>query len=703
MVALDPILLGLAALAGGLGAGLVRQRRRAAVSAASAESAVDALAQRLAAAAAARDEAAARAARLHDELAALRAEAQTRSAALDAARAQLADGFARLAIPVWRRSPELRIVDCNPAFATAVEASTEQVVAEGRMLGGPQVAQRSRELAEAALAGGAPARAELHVVVGGERRRLELAEAPLQSGGTIGFAVDVTAREALQAELRRVVAAHADVLENLETAIAIFGADQRLRFFNGAYARLWKLEENWLRSEPDFGTVLEELRAQRRLPEHANFRDFKRQRLKLFTSLIEPLEELIYIPDGTTLRARILPHPLGGLLLTYEDVTDNLVLERSYNTLMAVQRETIDNLQEGVAVIGPDGRIKLWNPAFQRLWTLSDEELAAEMHVGELVDRMQRFQPPPADPRAERERLIARLIDRTPRHERSERGDGMVLELSSVPLPDGGVLLSYVDVTDTTRVEEALRARAAALETADRLKSEFISSVSYELRTPLNGIIGFTEVLANQYFGELNERQQDYCRDIITASHRLLTIINDILDLASIEAGRLVLERAPVDARAVLDGAAQVMADLAREAGMTLRVEPVSDLPALDADERRLKQALCNLVSNAIKFAPPGGTVTLSAVRDPGGMVALAVTDTGPGIEPEDRERIFRAFERTRRADQPGQGAGLGLSLVRRIVELHGGEVRLDSTPGVGTTVACLVPVLPGPGSAGAA
>jgi signal transduction histidine kinase len=272
----------------------------------------------------------------------------------------------------------------------------------------------------------------------------------------------------------------------------------------------------------------------------------------------------------------------------------------------------------------------------------------------------------------------------------------MVLELSSVPLPDGGVLLSYVDVTDTTRVEEALRARAAALETADRLKSEFISSVSYELRTPLNGIIGFTEVLANQYFGELNERQQDYCRDIITASHRLLTIINDILDLASIEAGRLVLERASVDARGVLDGAAQVMADLAREAGMTLRVEPVPDLPLLDADERRLKQALCNLVSNAIKFAPSGGTVTLSAARDPGGMVALAVTDTGPGIEPEDRERIFRAFERTRRADQPGQGAGLGLSLVRRIVELHGGEVRLDSTPGVGTTVVCLVPAVTG-------
>jgi signal transduction histidine kinase len=696
MFGVDPVTLALAALSGGLGTGLALRHRAARRAAATAAEAQAALVGRLESAAAAREAAAARADAIAAELAALRAQAARQAESLEAARALLAGAVERLALPVWRRSPELRIVDCNPAFAAAAEASVEQAIAEGRMLGGPQVAQRGRELAEAAIASGAPARAESHVVVGGERRRLELIEAPLPGGGTIGVAVDVTAREALQAELRRVVAAHADVLENLETAIAIFGADQRLRFFNGAYARLWRLDEAWLRGEPDLGTVLEELRAQRRLPEYANFRDFKRQRLKQFTSLIEPLEELIYIPDGTTLRARVIPHPLGGLLFTYEDVTDNLVLERSYNTLMAVQRATIDNLQEGVAVIGSDGRIKLWNPVFQRLWDLSDDVLAAEMHVGELVDRMRRLDPfagAGADPEAARERAIARLIDRTPRRERIDRGDGMVLALSSVPLPDGGVLLSYVDVTDSTRVEDALRARAAALETADRLKSEFISSVSYELRTPLNGIIGFTEVLANQYFGELNPRQLDYCRDIISASHRLLTIINDILDLASIEAGRLVLERAPVDARAVLDGTVQVMADLARDARMTLRVSSGEGLPPLDADERRLKQALCNLVSNAIKFAPPGGTVILSARQDPDGMAALAVSDSGPGIAPEDQDRVFRAFERGGPPGQPGQGAGLGLSLVRRIVELHGGEVRLESHAGAGTTVICRIPV----------
>lgn len=243
------------------------------------------------------------------------------------------------------------------------------------------------------------------------------------------------------------------------------------------------------------------------------------------------------------------------------------------------------------------------------------------------------------------------------------------------------------------RMSAELAQALRAAQSASAAKSQFLAVMSHELRTPLNGIIGFTEVLANQYFGELNPRQLDYCRDIISASHRLLTIINDILDLASIEAGRLVLERAPVDARAVLDGTVQVMADLARDARMTLRVSSGEGLPPLDADERRLKQALCNLVSNAIKFAPPGGTVILSARQDPDGMAALAVSDSGPGIAPEDQDRVFRAFERGGPPGQPGQGAGLGLSLVRRIVELHGGEVRLESHAGAGTTVICRIPV----------
>lgn len=686
-----PILL--AAIAVAFGAGLAVTRLRAARRAASDAREIAGLSSRLEAAEAARRAAEVRAEELAAELAGAGRDARIREGELEAARDSISSALASLSVPVWRRSAGLRIVDCNPAFAAAVEASVADAIAEGRMLGGPQVALRTRELAAAAASERAPRSVELHVVVGGARRRLEISEAPLPGGGTVGTAIDVTAREDLRAEMKRVVAAHADVLENLQTAIAVFGADQRLRFFNTAYARLWRLDEAWLRGEPDFGSVLEELRAQRRLPEYADFREFKRQRLKLFTSLIEPLEEVAYIPDGTTLHARIAPHPLGGLLFTYEDVTDRLALERSYNTLIAVQRETIDNLLEGVAVIGSDARVKLWNPAFLGLWGLSAEDLAGDVHIGRLVDLTRALHRAGPDWEAERERLVARLTDRVPRRERETRADGKVLEFSSVPLPDGAVLISYVDVTDTTRVEEALRERAAAFEAADRLKSEFISSVSYELRTPLNGIIGFTEVLANQYFGELNERQLDYCRDIISASHRLLTIINDILDLASIEAGRLVLEREPVEAYAVLEGTIQVMADLARGAGLALRIGSCEAMPPLDADARRLKQALCNLVSNAIKFSPPGGEILLSATQGPDGMAALTVTDRGRGIPKEDQDRVFRAFERVRRPGGPDHGAGLGLSLVRRIVEMHGGRVSIDSRVGQGTTVACLVPL----------
>jgi len=686
-----PILL--AAIAVAFGAGLAVTRLRAARRAASDAREIAGLSSRLEAAEAARRAAEVRAEELAAELAGAGRDARIREGELEAARDSISSALASLSVPVWRRSAGLRIVDCNPAFAAAVEASVADAIAEGRMLGGPQVALRTRELAAAAASERAPRSVELHVVVGGARRRLEISEAPLPGGGTVGTAIDVTAREDLRAEMKRVVAAHADVLENLQTAIAVFGADQRLRFFNTAYARLWRLDEAWLRGEPDFGSVLEELRAQRRLPEYADFREFKRQRLKLFTSLIEPLEEVAYIPDGTTLHARIAPHPLGGLLFTYEDVTDRLALERSYNTLIAVQRETIDNLLEGVAVIGSDARVKLWNPAFLGLWGLSAEDLAGDVHIGRLVDLTRALHRAGPDWEAERERLVARLTDRVPRRERETRADGKVLEFSSVPLPDGAVLISYVDVTDTTRVEEALRERAAAFEAADRLKSEFISSVSYELRTPLNGIIGFTEVLANQYFGELNERQLDYCRDIISASHRLLTIINDILDLASIEAGRLVLEREPVEAYAALEGTIQVMADLARGADLALRIGSCEAMPPLDADARRLKQALCNLVSNAIKFSPPGGEILLSATQGPDGMAALTVTDRGRGIPKEDQDRVFRAFERVRRPGGPDHGAGLGLSLVRRIVEMHGGRVSIDSRVGQGTTVACLVPL----------
>jgi signal transduction histidine kinase/PAS domain-containing protein len=620
------------------------------------------------------------------------ARLETELASERAGRLQLLGTLDILPVPVWRRDVDLRLVDCNLAYARAVEADRAVVIEGKRMLGGAQLEEQGRALAGLARAARTPQSDAHHVVIAGARRLIEFTEAALPGGGTVGIALDTTEREEAQAELQRLVKAHGEVLENLTTAIAIYGADTRLKFFNTAFAKLWKLDESWLRSEPDFGAVLELLREKRRLPEYADFRAFKQQRLRLFTTLLEPLEELTYIPDGTTLRSRISPHPLGGLFVTYEDVTDNLVLERSYNTLIAVQRETLDNLYEGVAVVGGDGRLKLTNPAYARIWHLPSESLSAEPHISEIVEESKGFFDYGEDWSGYKDRIIARMTDRAPRTGRLARTDGSVLDYACVPLPDGAILLSYVDVTDSIRVERALRERAEALETADRLKSEFISNVSYELRTPLNTIIGFAEILANQYFGELNTRQMEYCRGIIGSSERLLTIINDILDLASIEAGRMTLDREAVEPKALLDTVSGIMNEWARSQNLKLNVDCPPDLEPIQVDERRLKQALCNLISNAIKFTPPGGAITITG-RVENETALFSVADTGIGIAAEDHERVFKEFERARRPETRRAGAGLGLSLVKRIVELHGGQVNMDSVPNRGTTVICVLPV----------
>ncbi|MBI3452431.1 MAG: PAS-domain containing protein [Rhodospirillales bacterium] len=596
----------------------------------------------------------------------------------------------RLPVPLWRRGADLALVYCNRAYADAVEADRARVLAEGLPLGGPALAGRMRALAELALTARTPQSEADHVVIAGSRRLLDFTEAPVADGGTVGMAIDVTEREEAEAELSRHVAAHGGVLETLTTAIAIFGPDRRLKFYNTAYARLWKIEEGWLRGEPEHGELMETLRERRRLPEFVDFQAFKRNRLALFTSLLEPLEELIYLPDGTTLRTRTMPHPLGGLMFTFEDVTDNLVLERSYNTLIAVQRATLDNLYEGVAVLGSDGRLRLTNPAYARIWQLPAEALSAEPHIADLVERTRDFFDYD-DWSGFKERLISRMTDRKPRAGRLARTDGSVLDYASVPLPDGATLLSYVDVTDSIRVERALRERAEGLEAADRLKSEFISTVSYELRTPLNTIIGFAEILANLYFGPLNERQLEYSRGIIVSSERLLTIINDILDLASIEAGRMELARRPIAPHALLADVASVMRDMARSQNLRLDIDVAADMQPIEGDERRVKQALCNLVSNAIKFTPAGGSITLSA-RIENGRAVIAVADTGVGIAVEDQERVFKEFERGRPGEGQRTGPGLGLALVKRIVELHGGSVTIESAPNRGTIVTCALP-----------
>ncbi len=595
-------------------------------------------------------------------------------------------------IPLWMRSRDLQILWVNEAYARAVGATVENVIAEQIELVPASQIGNNKSLAQMAVEKNGEECEQRFVVIEGERRLLYITESCHgEDRSMMGYALDISREAELDAELKRHLKAHEAVLDQLGTPIAIYGPDTRIKFFNRSYLKLWGTDETFLKGEPTFNDVLEDLRARRRSPEQADFQKYKKERTSLFTSLIEQREDLMHLPDGTTLRIMAVPHPFGGIMFVHEDVTDKLALESSYNTLIAVQRETLDNLAEGIAVYGSDGKLKLYNPAFARIWKIQDDWLAPHPHINDVLELMKPVLIYSGDWLEFKHDTISETLDRTTRAGRYECSQELVIEYSCVPLPDGAVLISYLDVSDSVRAEKALRETNVALAAADKLKSEFVANVSYQLRTPLNTIMGFAEILANQYFGALNDRQLEYARTMMDASKKLLHLINDVLDLATIEAGRMALNRKFMPVRSLLETTMDMTREWTRQQSLSMDIECSEGIGSFEVDEHRLKQVMFNLISNAIQYTPPGGHIVLSAERQ-GDWVSLCVTDDGLGIPEEDQLRVFEKFERTNpHAKQ--SGAGLGLSLVKSFVELHGGRILIDSTRGKGTRIACVLPV----------
>jgi PAS domain S-box-containing protein len=595
-----------------------------------------------------------------------------------------------LPIPLWLRDGTGEIVWVNKAYAAMhglpqTEITVSQVEIMTSLKSG---ARTLKDMARDALTEGRPQSIHSHVIVNGKRRWMELQEIPLPgTHQTLGIARDITREEEIQTELDRHTAANKSLLEQLRSAIAIFSADQSLEFFNSAYSAQWGLEEQWLNSRPKLGDILEKLRENRRLPEQADFRKWKQGWLDMFTRLIDPYEDMMYLPDGSAVRLLIVPHPMGGLMMTFEDVTSRLELESSYNTLIAVQKETLDNLAEGVVVYGGDGRLKLWNPSFADIWKLNPEELEGGPHINKIVDRKARFFEQ-SDWPSNRKSLIEQGLERNEQEGNMTRNDGVHLRYATVPLPDGGVMVSYYDITDSTRVENALREKNAALEAAEQLKTDFLANVSYQLRTPLNAIMGFSEILGHQYFGPLNDRQKEYSSGIHESGQRLLSLIDDILDLSTIEAGYLELKKEPVPVKPLLESLYDLSIEWARKRKLDIKLSCPNNIGSISADVPRLKQAIMNLIRNAINFTPEGGKINISANKN-GDSVEISIVDTGIGIAGEDLKRIFEPFVRAPagRSGTGNAGAGLGLALVKNIVVLHGGEIKIESRENEGTTV----------------
>ena len=401
-------------------------------------------------------------------------------------------------IPAWVKDADGHITWVNHAYVEAVEAKdmAEVLARQVELLDTNQ-----RSTAAKALAKDGRYAKRMPLVIGGERKAHDVVmrgTPPL----TTAIALDVSAIEKAQGELDRQITSYDRTLDRVRTGVAIFDRQRRLTFYNDAYQKTWLLDANWLDTKPTSGELLDRLRELSRLPAMADYREWKASVLAPQASG-QSYEDWWQLPDGRLVHVTAEHRHDGGIAYLYDDATERIALESRYNELTSVQRETLDSLKEGVAVFATDGRLKLYNTAFAAIWRLSREMLDRQPHIAEVVKQASVLY----DDAKVWQRMLRAITAVTDERDTLEgqmvRPDLSVIDFATTPLPDGATLITYADVTASKRYERALEERNEALIAGDKLKNDFIGHVSYELRTPLTNIIGFSELLASPRTGPL--------------------------------------------------------------------------------------------------------------------------------------------------------------------------------------------------------
>ncbi|WP_225206662.1 sensor histidine kinase [Novosphingobium huizhouense] len=622
-----------------------------------------------------------------EELARLRAETQ-------AARADFAglSGLIEAApLPMWFRDAAMRLRLVNSAYVKAVGArSAEEAVAQGVELVEPTEGLTAAQVARQVHARKQAVTRIVSATIDGQRRSLRVSDLPLGDEGVAGYAVDIEEMEELTRQFRRFRDAQRQMLDTLSAGIAQFDEKRNLVFANQPFLRIFAIPQAWVVDTPPFDRVLDRMRDAGRLPEVRDFPEWRRERQGWFLSSA-PREEPWHLSDGTHLRVVGQPMPDGGLLMIFEDRTEQLQLSATRDTLLRTRTATFDNLFESLAVFGPDGKLQLWNRRFAADWGLEEEFLATHPRADVLLSRVSDQLKRAAQVSVLAEVIQAATLERKGKNGRIALADGRQLEFAGVPLPDGNGLLTVLDITDSQKAEAALRERNAALIEADAVKTRFIANMSYEFRTPLTSIGGFAELLAAGIAGELTPQAQEYVTAILTSVERLGQQIENVLDLSQSEAGTLPLAEEQVPIFALLTEVVQQRAGRIEAAGLTLDLRGSDAAGSVTGDARRLRRAFGELIDNAIAATGAGGWIQIECARR-AGRIQVVVSDNGSGMEPAKLARALEGLKISADGRMVERRNGLGLPLVRQLVEAHGGSLELLSEPGEGTSAIVTLP-----------
>ena len=524
-------------------------------------------------------------------------------------------------------------------------------------------------------------------------------------------------------------------LDNIDQGMSVFDADLNLVAFNRRALEVMGFPEKFGKVGTPFEALIRHYAEQGEYGPgdvEAQVRERVERAKKFEPHVVERVR-----PNGTVVEARGRPMPGGGFVTTYTDMTARkraeIELQRTGAILKEKNRQfdiALDNMTQGLTLYDSEHRLVVANRRYAELYSLPPELLRPGTPLREIMEYSLSIgnYAPEAGAQALAERMSV-VNDGRRRIFHQRLANGRIVEVIHQPLSDGGAVATFTDVSEQERTQQALRASEERLrerikeledtrrrlenqgeelsslaanlsrardeaETASRTKSEFLANMSHELRTPLNAIIGFSEMMKAEIYGPIGDpRYRTYANDVHDSGRHLLALINDILDLSKVEAGRLELHESPVDIADVVIVCERLVHERARHGGVALEVAVATPSPRLFADEIKLKQVLLNLMTNAVKFTPAGGRVTVRAAIAAGGELQLVVEDTGIGMRQDEIPLALQPFRQVDNAfTRKYPGTGLGLPLAKGLVELHGGELTIVSFPESGTTVTVTLP-----------
>ena len=521
---------------------------------------------------------------------------------------------------------------------------------------------------------------------------------PTVDGGRVHIRTDITSLKRQQLEVAHQELVLRTTVENIVQGLCVFDRRHRLILWNRNWLSLLQLPAEFGR----IGLPLAEVvrwRAARGDYGRGDVDDIVAYRMAALSALDDHIGERV-LPNGTAVEVRGVPMPGGGRLTTYNDITKRRSAQLELRQKTDVLETTLESVDQGIAMFDRDFRLIAANRRHYMLLGFPEAEFPlgtpfesflrynaerGEFGLGNVEELM-----------VERLRAAQRL---QPYSFERTRPDGTVIEARRMPTPQGGFVTTYTDITERKQREDELQAAKAAAERTSEVKSLFLAKMSHELRTPFNAIIGFAEIIAEKAFGQDREAidtYANYAQEIRASARHLLDLVNNILDISKIESGRMAVSIDRFDLRQTLNSSLSMMRELGRSQGVTLVLDATQPLPDTRADERAVKQIVTNLLSNALKFTPEGGRITLRARPTPNGGFEVAVSDTGVGIPADQIGRVLLPFEQgDNRYSRSTGGTGLGLALVKGLIDLHGGVIRVESEVGRGTTVSAIFPSSP--------